>query len=101
MTESKFWHSETLAMSFWTYLNILHESHEKLKKRIHSFRIPLSLRGQMIMSVVYFITPVIGGYYIMQWAFKQAEINIGVNGEKLRNIDYSKDEQSKSNNPRG
>lgn len=44
----------------------LHEKHERLKKRIHSFRIPLSPRGQAIMKVVYFSIPVIGGYFIME-----------------------------------
>jgi hypothetical protein len=82
-------------MSFWSYIKDFQEGHEKLKKRIHSFRIPLSPRGQMMMKWVYFITPVIGGYYLMQWAFRQADKNIGVNGEKLRNIDHSKDHRSK------
>lgn len=44
----------------------LHEKHERLKKRIHSFRIPLSPRGQAVMKVVYFSIPVIGGYFIME-----------------------------------
>lgn len=43
----------------------LSAKHERLKKRIHAFRIPLSPRGQLIMKVVYFSIPLIGGYFIM------------------------------------
>jgi hypothetical protein len=45
------------------------QKHEELKKRIHAFRIPLSPRGQMVMKFVYFMCPLIGGYYLMQVCF--------------------------------
>lgn len=48
------------------FLKDLNRRHEELKKRVHSFRIPLSPRGQKIMGFVYFCIPVISGYYIMQ-----------------------------------
>lgn len=43
----------------------LRDRHEKLKKRIHAFRIPLSPRGQLAMKCVYFSIPLIAGYFIM------------------------------------
>ncbi len=48
------------------FFSDLSEKHERLKKRIHSFRIPLSPNGQRIMKVVYFCIPVIAGYFIME-----------------------------------
>ncbi|CAM9667516.1 unnamed protein product [Discosporangium mesarthrocarpum] len=52
------------------------DRHESLKKRIHAFRVPLSPRGQMLMTFVYFSIPLTGGYYWMQWAQGRAEINL-------------------------
>eukprot|EP01039_Chlorochromonas_danica_P002442 gene2442-2675_t len=49
--------------------------HEQLKKRIHSFRMPLSPTGQRIMKVVYFSIPLISGYYIMKAAKEESERN--------------------------
>ncbi|CEG45160.1 uncharacterized protein PHALS_01477 [Plasmopara halstedii] len=53
----------------------LGERHEALKLKIHSTRIPLSKNGQRIMGVVYFTTPIVGGYYIMKWAEGRANAN--------------------------
>lgn len=50
--------------------------HQRLKARIHAFRMPLSKRGQIAMNLVYFSIPVIGGHYIMQWANGQAPGNL-------------------------
>ncbi len=58
------------------FLAKIADEHEKLKKRIHSFRIPLSPTGQRIMSVVYFSIPVIGGYFIMQAAISKSVGNL-------------------------
>uniref|UniRef100_A0A7R9U3Q2 Uncharacterized protein n=1 Tax=Pinguiococcus pyrenoidosus TaxID=172671 RepID=A0A7R9U3Q2_9STRA len=71
-------------MGFFELLRQLHERQENLKHRIHNFRMPLSPAGQRFMGFVYFCIPVIGGYYIMQWAQRQAEKNLGKHGEKLR-----------------
>ncbi|CAM9172153.1 unnamed protein product [Choristocarpus tenellus] len=57
-------------------LGDLREKHEVLKARIHAFRIPLSPRGQLVMSIVYFSIPVVGGYYLMQWAQSRAHVNL-------------------------
>jgi len=65
------------------FLSQLGERHERLKERIHSFRIPLSPAGQRVMGLVYFSIPVIAGYYIMQAVTKQAEQNLGRKGEHL------------------
>jgi hypothetical protein len=46
-----------------------HARHEALKKYVHtSFRIPLPKWGMYGMGVVYFVAPIVGGYYVMQWA---------------------------------
>lgn len=57
---------KALIMSFFEDFSA---KHEQLKKRIHSFRIPLSPTGQRIMKVVYFSIPLISGYYIMKVGF--------------------------------
>lgn len=67
----------------FSFLSDLSARHERLKERIHAFRIPLSPRGQKIMGFVYFCIPVIGGYFIMQAAIAQSHHNLGVHGEKL------------------
>ncbi|KAF1783882.1 EF-Hand 1, calcium-binding site [Phytophthora cactorum] len=57
------------------FLRRLGERHEALKKKIHSTRIPLSKNGQRVMGLVYFTTPIIGGYYVMKWAERRADAN--------------------------
>lgn len=57
------------------FLRELGERHERLKKKIHSTRIPLSKNGQRVMAAVYFSIPVVAGYYIMQWAQGRADVN--------------------------
>lgn len=70
-----------------------------LKHRIHSFRIPLSPTGQKIMGFIYFLIPIIAGSFIMQIAFRQADLNIGVNGEKLRVVQNSNTYDSEKADP--
>ena len=60
------------------FLRDLGERHERLKKKIHSTRIPLPKGGQRFMGVVYFSIPVIGGYFVMKWAQGRAERNFAV-----------------------
>lgn len=50
--------------------------HERLKHRIHNFKIPLSRKGQIAMNVVYFVTPVVSGMYLMEWIHGRAENNL-------------------------
>lgn len=57
------------------FLRQLGERHERLKKKIHSTRIPLSKNGQRVMAAVYFSIPVVAGYYVMQWAQRRADVN--------------------------
>ena len=57
------------------FLRRLSDRHEKLKKKIHATRIPLSRNGQRVMGVVYFTLPIIGGYYVMKWAERRADAN--------------------------
>ena len=71
----------------------LAEKHERLKKRIHNFRIPLSKNGQRVMFVVYFSIPIVVGYNVMQWAIGKSAENLGAEGELLKsrqNNEYSK-----------
>ncbi|DBA00839.1 TPA: hypothetical protein N0F65_008482 [Lagenidium giganteum] len=60
------------------FFSDLSERHERLKKRIHSTRVPLSKNGQRLMSVVYFSVPIVCGYYIMNWAQRRAEHNFAL-----------------------
>jgi hypothetical protein len=67
------------------FLKNLHERHERLKHAVHhGWRYPLSPWGQKVMGFVYFCIPVVGGYYVMQWAISKSHESIGVKGEKLR-----------------
>ncbi|RHY91356.1 hypothetical protein DYB37_003629 [Aphanomyces astaci] len=52
------------------------DAHERLKKRIHSTRIPLGPKGKAVMTAVYFTTPIVCGYFVMQWAQSKAEVNL-------------------------
>lgn len=54
-----------LKLGKMNFIDKIRDGHEQLKKRIHSFRIPLSPTGQRIMKVVYFSIPLISGYFIM------------------------------------
>lgn len=69
-------------------LRLFHERHERLKHFVHSgFRVPLPRYGQVLMGVVYFSIPVVGGWYVMQWAISKSHHSIGLYGEKLPNQD--------------
>lgn len=57
------------------FLRNLSARHERLKKRIHSTRIPLSATGQRLMGVVYFSIPVVCGYFVMKWTERRAAAN--------------------------
>jgi hypothetical protein len=67
----------------FSFLKSLSARHTALKERIHAFRIPLPPMGQKIMGFIYSVIPVVGGYYVMQWAQSRAVVNIGERGEKL------------------
>ena len=71
------------------FIRNLSERHERLKKRIHSFRLPLPAPLRAVMGAIYFSIPVIGGYYIMQAAIQQSEKNLGTHGERLRELNAS------------
>lgn len=62
----------------------LRQQHERLKTYIHTaFRYPLPPAGRTFMGFVYFTIPVIGGWYVMQWAISKSHDSIGIHGEKL------------------
>ena len=66
-------------------LRSFHERHEKIKHTVHTaWRVPLPKYGQIIMGCVYFTIPVVGGWYVMQWAISKSVDSIGPRGEKLR-----------------
>ncbi len=46
-------------------------------------QVPLPRWGQMVMGCIYFSVPVVGGWYVMQWAIGKAHDSIGEKGEKL------------------
>ncbi len=68
--------------SFLRGLKTLHEKHEKLKHTVHTaWRYPLPKWGQYAMGCVYFTIPVVGGWYVMQWAISKSVEEIGERGE--------------------
>jgi hypothetical protein len=65
-------------------LNTFHKNHEKLKHSVHEkFRYPLPPWGRFLMGCFYFSVPVVGGWYVMQWAISKSHDSIGRYGEKL------------------
>mmetsp|Transcript_31272 Transcript_31272/g.67039 ORF Transcript_31272/g.67039 Transcript_31272/m.67039 type:complete len:148 (+) Transcript_31272:42-485(+) len=71
--------------AFLRGLRTLHEKHEKLKHTVHTaWRYPLPKWGQYAMGCVYFTIPVVGGWYVMQWAISKSVEEIGERGEKLQ-----------------
>lgn len=56
----------------------LKQGHQALKERIHATRIPLGTKGRIGMGLFYLISPVVAGYYIMQWTNRISERNLGV-----------------------
>lgn len=57
------------------FLRELSARHERLKRKIHATRVPLSPAGQRVMGLVYFSVPVVCGYFIMKWTERRAEAN--------------------------
>jgi hypothetical protein len=65
-------------------LHTFHRNHEKLKHTVHEkFRYPLPPWGRFLMGCFYFSVPVVGGWYVMQWAISKSHESIGMHGEKL------------------
>lgn len=50
-----------------------------------AWRYPLPRWGQYAMGCFYFTIPVVGGWYVMQWAISKSVDEIGARGEKLQN----------------
>ncbi|KAL3756956.1 hypothetical protein ACHAWU_007335 [Discostella pseudostelligera] len=67
-------------------LRSFHERHEYIKHKVHTaWRYPLPRWGQFAMGCFYFSVPVVGGWYVMQWAISKSVDEIGERGEKLQN----------------
>jgi hypothetical protein len=65
-------------------LRKLMQRHEQFKNYVHTaFRYPLPPVGRQFMGFVYFLVPVVSGWYIMQWAIGQSHASIGERGEHL------------------
>jgi hypothetical protein len=63
-------------MSIFDFFKSIGERHERLKRKIHAFRIPLSPAGQKVMAVVYFSIPVICGVFIMDYAIGKSRSTV-------------------------
>ena len=57
------------------YLKRFAAAHERLKKKIHGTRIPLGPAGRFGMGCVYVSTPIIIGYFIMEYCADVAQKN--------------------------
>lgn len=66
------------------FISDIYDAQERLKKRIHAFRYPLSPPWYRLAICTYIALPVIGGYYVMQYTNKQVELNIGKDGKSIR-----------------
>mmetsp|Transcript_11309 Transcript_11309/g.24878 ORF Transcript_11309/g.24878 Transcript_11309/m.24878 type:complete len:144 (-) Transcript_11309:199-630(-) len=66
-------------------LRSFHVKHEKIKHTVHTaWRVPLPKWGQYAMGSFYFTIPIVGGWYVMQWAISKSVDEIGERGEKLQ-----------------
>mmetsp|Transcript_18597 Transcript_18597/g.30989 ORF Transcript_18597/g.30989 Transcript_18597/m.30989 type:complete len:92 (-) Transcript_18597:246-521(-) len=54
-------------------LRNLGDRHERLKKRIHAFRLPLGPVGRFVMGCVYFSIPCVIGYRL--WVYQSGLAN--------------------------
>lgn len=71
-------------MSEQSLFERIYFAHERLKRRIHQFRVPIHNKfGLFGVGLVYFSVPCIAGYFIMGWTEKIARENLGENNEKL------------------
>ena len=77
-------HVAAVTINKMGFLRDLSEGHERLKTRIHQFRIPLSRRGQLLMGCVYCGTPLLIGYGLFHWSRRKADENLGPGGALLR-----------------
>lgn len=69
---------------FMDRLQAFQRRHKQLQRTVHEgFRYPLPKWGRTVMGGVYFVLPVIGGYYVMQWAISKSHASIGEHGERL------------------
>ncbi len=65
-------------------LEELFAAHEDLKRRIHAFRVPIhSPTGRAAVGALYFATPCVAGWYIMQWSNGRRDANLGRDRAKL------------------
>jgi hypothetical protein len=83
--------TQSIKMGFFKDIG---EKHERLKKRIHSYRFPLPKWGQKVMGGVYFCIPLVIGYICYNITQRIAEKNLGPNGEKLK-TDFPYNDNSK------
>lgn len=67
-----------------TRLERIMVAHERLKKRIHSFRLPIHTRlGRFAVGCVYFSVPCIVGYFALQGTNVIRDHNLGKNREVI------------------
>jgi hypothetical protein len=73
------------SFSFYEVLSNISKSHDRLKHAVHTrFRMPIHNKyGRWAMGFVYMTIPVVGGYYVMQWAIHKSHESIGERGERL------------------
>jgi hypothetical protein len=59
------------------------EAHERLKKRVHAYRLPIASKwGRTAMGCIYFLTPCVAGYLIMNASNRVRDANLGREGER-------------------
>jgi len=59
-------------------------AHERLKKRIHAFRVPLGWKGRAFMATIYFCLPAMTGSYVVYTVQKFGSKDLQPELENLR-----------------
>ncbi|GKY94649.1 hypothetical protein MPSEU_000430400 [Mayamaea pseudoterrestris] len=74
-----------MSSTFSSILSNISASHNRFKHAVHTqFRIPIQSKyGRWAMGFVYMTIPIVGGYYVMQWAIGKSHESIGERGELL------------------
>jgi hypothetical protein len=76
-------------------------AHERLKKRIHAYRLPIHTRlGRFAVGCVYFSVPCVIGYFALQGTNFMRDQNLGKNRELIldrkRQFDAEREEERKA-----
>jgi hypothetical protein len=71
------------------YIHAFQRNHKAFQKWVHtSFRYELDEKGQFAMKCVYFTTPIVGGWYLMDYC---ESVRVGYYGEQNEKLDKDRE----------